>query len=29
MDMLVRERPEDAYTPDFYQAIVKGTNWKI
>jgi NAD(P)-dependent dehydrogenase (short-subunit alcohol dehydrogenase family) len=29
MDTLVRERPEDAYTPDFYQAIVKGTNWKI
>jgi NAD(P)-dependent dehydrogenase (short-subunit alcohol dehydrogenase family) len=29
MDSLVRERPEDAYTPDFYQAIVKGTNWKI
>jgi len=29
MDALVRERPEEAYTPDFYQAIVKGTNWKI
>jgi hypothetical protein len=29
MDTLVRERPEDAYTPDFYQTIVKGTNWKI
>jgi NAD(P)-dependent dehydrogenase (short-subunit alcohol dehydrogenase family) len=29
MDMLARERPEDAYTADFYQAIVKGTKWKI
>lgn len=29
MDMLVRERPEDAYTADFFQAIAKGTNWKI
>jgi len=29
MDMLSRERPEDAYTADFYQTIAKGTNWKI
>jgi len=29
MDSMVRERPEEAYTADFYQAIVKGTKWKI
>jgi NAD(P)-dependent dehydrogenase (short-subunit alcohol dehydrogenase family) len=29
LDVQVRAHPEDAYGPDFYQALLKGTEWKI
>jgi len=29
LDARVRVAPEDAYDPDFYQALVKGTEWRI
>ena len=29
LDRSVRATPEDAYTPAFYDALVKGTEWRI
>jgi NAD(P)-dependent dehydrogenase (short-subunit alcohol dehydrogenase family) len=29
LDVQVRAHPEDAYGPDFYQALLKGTQWNI
>ena len=29
LDSRVRAAPEDAYTPAFYEALVKGTEWRI
>ncbi len=29
LDKQVRAAPEDAYSPPFYEALVKGTDWKV
>ena len=29
LDQRVREAPEKAYTPEFYEALLKGTDWRI